>query len=245
MKWTYDQAMRRVFADEGGYSNDAADPGGPTKYGITIIDVRKYLNAGATASDVRALTVAQAMEIYQRHYADPIKYDALPAGVDYAVLDYAINSGLGRAGKVLRALVGWPTNSSAITSEVIAAVSKRDPVKLITAIYDERLTFLKGLKIFSTFGKGWTRRCVQGETAAVAMARQRGPSSLPPEVIPSGGKGKGIEVVSAWLNRDDPSLKFTQAMFADMRSQVACKKRWQPRQHRSTTRSSRHAECLT
>ena len=32
--------------------------------------------------------------------------------------------------------------------------------------------------------------------------------------------GNGNDMVAAWLTRDDPALKFTQAMFADMRSQV-------------------------
>src|SRR5262245_3942254 len=45
----------RVLKHEGGatYTNHPADPGGPTKYGITIHDVRKYLKPGATASDVK------------------------------------------------------------------------------------------------------------------------------------------------------------------------------------------------
>jgi glutamate dehydrogenase len=44
--------------------------------------------------------------------------------------------------------------------------------------------------------------------------------ALTAQILEGGGKGKGAELVSAWLNRDDPSLKFTLAMFADMRSQV-------------------------
>ncbi len=44
--------------------------------------------------------------------------------------------------------------------------------------------------------------------------------ALTAQILDRGGKGRGAELVSAWLNRDDPSLKFTLAMFADMRSQV-------------------------
>jgi len=44
--------------------------------------------------------------------------------------------------------------------------------------------------------------------------------ALTAQILESGGAGKGVDIVNAWLNRDDPSLKFTQAMFADMRSQV-------------------------
>jgi glutamate dehydrogenase len=44
--------------------------------------------------------------------------------------------------------------------------------------------------------------------------------ALTAQIIEHGGKGNGAELVEAWLNRDDPALKFTLAMFADMRSQL-------------------------
>ncbi|HSN00599.1 MAG TPA: NAD-glutamate dehydrogenase, partial [Rudaea sp.] len=51
--------------------------------------------------------------------------------------------------------------------------------------------------------------------------------ALTAQIIEHGGKGaagkasgNGAELVEAWLNRDDPSLKFTLSMFADMRSQL-------------------------
>ncbi|HEY7871456.1 MAG TPA: NAD-glutamate dehydrogenase, partial [Rudaea sp.] len=51
--------------------------------------------------------------------------------------------------------------------------------------------------------------------------------ALTVQVIERGGKGaagkalgNGAELVEAWLNRDDPALKFTLNMFADMRSQL-------------------------
>jgi len=44
--------------------------------------------------------------------------------------------------------------------------------------------------------------------------------ALTAQVIERGGTGKGAELVDGWLNRDDPSLKFTLGMFADMRTQV-------------------------
>ncbi|MBS0438814.1 MAG: NAD-glutamate dehydrogenase [Proteobacteria bacterium] len=44
--------------------------------------------------------------------------------------------------------------------------------------------------------------------------------ALTAQIIGHGGKGSGAELVEAWLNRDDPALKFTLNMFADMRSQL-------------------------
>src|SRR6185369_7462378 len=86
---TYDAAMVRVFADEGGYTNDPVDPGGATNWGITIYDARMYWKRDATPNDVRNMPKAVAAEIYRKHYANPMRYDDLPAGVDYGVLDAA------------------------------------------------------------------------------------------------------------------------------------------------------------
>ena len=43
----------RLLVHEGGYTNHPADPGGPTNFGITIYDYRKYVKPGATAADVQ------------------------------------------------------------------------------------------------------------------------------------------------------------------------------------------------
>jgi lysozyme family protein len=44
---TYDEALRRLLIHEGGYTNHPSDPGGPTNYGITIYDYRKYVKPDA------------------------------------------------------------------------------------------------------------------------------------------------------------------------------------------------------
>ena len=101
MHWTYAPAMEQgVFLHEGGYTNDPRDPGGPTNWGITIYDARRYWKSNATAADVKAMPKSVAEAIYWPHYAVPLCYDDLPAGPDYAALDYGINSGVSRAAKV-------------------------------------------------------------------------------------------------------------------------------------------------
>lgn len=156
MKNTYEESMTRVFEDEGGYTNDKADPGGPTNFGITIADARMYWKTNATADDVKKMPKAVASDIYAKHYASPIKYDTLPAGVDYAVLDYAINSGVSRALRVLSA----------------AQLTHKNSIEIINYIYDERLAFFKRLKTWPTFGRGWEKRCISGRKLALSMAQR-------------------------------------------------------------------------
>jgi lysozyme family protein len=103
-----------------------------------------------------------------------MRCDELPAGVDYAEFDYGVNSGIGRAPRVLRRVLGMNGSSSTVTPEVIAAARKRDAKLLIAAICDERLRFLKALRTWPTFGAGWNRRVAEVRMAATAMA-ERGP----------------------------------------------------------------------
>lgn len=188
MKDTYDTAMTRgVFPHEGGYTDEAADPGGPTNWGITIADARMYWKPSASALDVRSMPKLVAEDIYRKHYAAPIRYDALPAGVDYSVLDYAINSGVGRAGKVLRRLVGLPDNTSVVTTDVLDAVRKRDPVALVNAVNDERLMFLQSLKIWPVYKNGWGRRVSECRALSLSFAK----SKNIPALSNAAAQGKG------------------------------------------------------
>lgn len=195
MKSTYDEAMVKVYEDEGGYSNDAGDPGGPTKYGITIHDARSYWKSNATAADVRAMPKSVAADIYRKHYAAPVHYDDLPPGLDYAVFDYGINSGVSRGIKVLQRKLNL-TADGVMGPATIKAAQEADTPKLISAIYAERLKFLQGLGTWSTFGKGWGRRVAEGKALALKLNSKykdqwKTPSTMPPKA-PTVGAGAVI-----------------------------------------------------
>jgi lysozyme family protein len=193
---TYDEALRRLLVHEGGYTNHPSDPGGPTNFGITIADYRKYVKPGATAADVRAMSVDEARAIYRKRYWDAQRCDELPAGVDYSIFDYGVNSGIGRSGKVLHRVVGLPDNTSVVTDEVLRAVAKRDPKAVIVAINEERLAFLKRLKTWPVFGKGWGARVTAVRAVSLRMAGER---VLVPSVVPSDAPipGKGAVLAPA------------------------------------------------
>lgn len=168
MKETYEEAITRVFADEGGYSNDAGDPGGPTNWGITIADARMYWKSNATASDVRGMPKSVAEDIYRKHYASPLHYDDLPSGVDYAVLDFGINSGDSRSVRFLQRILEVPMDGR-MGPVTISAAQKADAKDVVTKMYDQRLAFLKSLPGWRRFGKGWGTRVREGKIAALKM----------------------------------------------------------------------------
>jgi lysozyme family protein len=77
------------------------------------------------------------------------------------VFDFAVNSGVSRAAKYLQAVLGAAQDGQ-IGAKTLAAITS--PTNTINALCDRRMSFLRNLKTFLTFGKGWTRR-VQGVRA--------------------------------------------------------------------------------
>jgi lysozyme family protein len=176
---TYDDALRRVLAHEGGYTNHPSDPGGPTNFGITIADYRKYVKPNATAADVEAMRADEAKAIYRTKYWDAMRCDDLPAGVDYAVFDYGVNSGIGRAQKVLERIIETRSADGKVSDAELSVIRKKDARTLINGICDERLAFLKSLRTWAVFGNGWSRRVAEVRTAALAMSVARATRPMP------------------------------------------------------------------
>lgn len=189
---SFEASLARLLKDEGGYTNHPSDPGGPTNFGITLADARRYWKADATAADVKAMDIGIAKSIYRVRYWDAQQCSNLPPGVDYAIFDYGVNSGVGRSGKVLRRCLGLPDNTWQVTPQVVAAALAADPVKLCNMIWSERLAFLKSLKTWPVFGKGWTNRVVGGKAFSQTLIAKGGkapPAPAPSSATPA-GKGQ-------------------------------------------------------
>jgi lysozyme family protein len=90
------QLIGDILKNEGGYVNNPDDPGGETNFGISK---RSYPNI-----DMKTLTKQKASEIYLADYWNH-RYDDLTVGLAYQLFDFGINAGVGRAGKMIQALV--------------------------------------------------------------------------------------------------------------------------------------------
>ncbi len=99
-----------IVAREGGFVEDPDDPGGATKYGVTIHTLRR-LGLDVTGdgrvdgADVRRLTQAQAVEIYIDHFFRRPGIGALPEVLQPSVFDMYVNAGA-HAVKILQRLCG-------------------------------------------------------------------------------------------------------------------------------------------
>ena len=168
MDRNFARSLSLVLQHEGGWSEHPKDPGGATMKGITLAVFRRYVEPKATKDDLRHITDAQIASIYRKQYWDAVKGDDLPDGVDYAVFDYAVNSGPGRAAKHLQAVVG-ATQDGKIGPDTIAKTSAMLRASVINGLCDKRMEFLHGLPTWPTFGKGWTSRVTAVRSVALAM----------------------------------------------------------------------------
>lgn len=181
----YGASLEYMLQSEGGYTNHPSDPGGPTNFGITIADYRMYVKPNATADDIRNMSLADAKKIYRAKYWDALRCDELPAGVDYTVFDFGVNSGISRSARYLRMVLGLKPEPASITNGVLTALAIRNPIDVIDQMNDARLQLLKGLKTWPVFGKGWKPRVDRVRADSIKMAKAVKPIVPPPPDIPA------------------------------------------------------------
>lgn len=191
-------SLSLVLAHEGGYVNHPRDPGGATNFGVTqqVYDAyRKY--HGLKLQSVKYITPSEVSDIYNKNYWRLCRADSLPYGLDYAVFDFAVNSGVSRAVRYLQRIVGVKDDGiiGMITLSALESKSKTpaDVEKLIAQYCANRMMFLRALDTFPTFGKGWTRRVIGYRSGAqiddtgvldyaTFMARRKEIVLMPPEI---------------------------------------------------------------
>lgn len=148
---SFDDAFDALIGNEGGYSNNAADPGGETMWGVTARVARASGYAGA----MRDLPRDTAKAIAKKLYWDPLRLDELDSRVAFQIFDANYNGGhpviwmQGAAGAKVDGLLGPAT---------VAAVQAVDPLRFMLRWNALRLNYFTSLKTWSTFGKGWSKR---------------------------------------------------------------------------------------
>jgi len=115
------QILDDLIRREGGYSNRAADRGGPTNFGITIKTLSAWRGRPCDAGDVKDMREAEARAIYVDRYIKPfaeVEDDALRAHL----VDIGVNSGPGRAKTLLaRAMDAALVSGRPLTLELTIA----------------------------------------------------------------------------------------------------------------------------
>lgn len=171
-----------VLKWEGGVSDDAADKGGLTKYGVSwafLKDLessrpsllREILGTSSvTRGLIYSLTQEQAGKLFRARFWDPYDLDTMPQAVALCWYDMNVNHGAGNAAKILQRAC----NKCDFTIPKLAVDGKPGPKTKtalrhmgcregVNAMADERQAFYDRIIANNpsqkVFKNGWTNRC--------------------------------------------------------------------------------------
>ena len=157
---SFKKAIEEVLLFEGGYSNDSADPGGETNWGISS-------RAHPEIKNIKDLTLEDAIQVYYKDYWVPGKaYMIEDQAVADKLLSMQVNAGIYQGTlalqRALRSMHRDVDEDGIMGPETAAAVNGSDPKRLLAAFRSEAGNFYR-LLIYRKphlvkYQNGWLKR---------------------------------------------------------------------------------------
>jgi len=168
----FETCLSETLKWEGGWSNHPQDTGGATMRGVIqrVYDAWRE-RQGLARQTVRKITDDELNAIYRENYWQLVRGDELPEGLDLCVFDYGVNSGPSRSVSHLQEVLGIKVDGN-MGPVTIAAVNASDPVEIVKKLCERRRKFVRQIKSYPTFGKGWNRRIDGIEQVSCAMCSE-------------------------------------------------------------------------
>lgn len=154
----FDTAVAFVLRHEGGYSQDLADPGGETNWGISR---RAYPDL-----PIALLTREEAINIYRRDYWMRMRCDELPGQVALLVFDAAVNQGPDAAVKMLQEELSVAIDG-VLGPLTITAATSRNHDDLALGYCARRGMRYAMTKNLDRYGRGWFKRLLDAYRTAL------------------------------------------------------------------------------
>lgn len=161
----FQRALNHVLHYEGGYVDHPKDPGGATKFGITRRTLAKWRTIRPwwqlPKTAVKKMGRVEAAQIYYKHYWLRSGIDTMPEALGFVVFDFAVNSGPSRAVKHLQWLlsVGVDGGVGLVTQAALKQYCQTHTEQELIKVYvARRHRFLRRLRTYSVFGRGWSNR---------------------------------------------------------------------------------------
>lgn len=133
-----DLIIGAVLQREGGYTDDPADRGGPTNFGITQATLAQWRGRPVSADDVRTMTEAEARTIYADLYLSRTGIGRIANDdVRAVVFDAAVNHGAKPAIRLLQRALGLH-DDGVIGPVTLSAIPYLDGRRLAVRVLAER-----------------------------------------------------------------------------------------------------------
>lgn len=153
MSQEFERSMEIVFKFEGGYANLANDE--ETNLGVRRSTYEAYLGRKVKDTTFKKLKHEDVVPIYREKYWIPSGADRVAWPLCLCLFDFAVHSGVGRAVKELQRVLGIPQDG-VVGQGTMDAI--RSSVNLPNRYLDAREKFIKSIKNFNLYGKGWLNR---------------------------------------------------------------------------------------
>lgn len=171
---SFERAFDIVLHHEGGLSDDPRDPGGITKFGISIrfagsVNLDIDGDGRTTGEDIRALTRARAAQLYREHFWLALACDKIDHfGLALMVFDGGVNQGVGTIARRLQRSVG-AVDDGKIGPMTLATIARHanDYPSIINDLAARRGKRYAETRNFDRYGLGWMRRLMKIHATAI------------------------------------------------------------------------------
>lgn len=170
----FEKAFPYILKHEGVYSDNPNDPGGPTKYGVSLRYLMSNKETGdingdgvINADDIKNLTIAQAGVLYSDGFWKPNKlYQINDQAIATKALDMYVNMGP-YAGRIIQRAINNILKNCLVVDGILGiktfnAINLLKPKSLMTEICKECVEFYTSLvkekPKLEVFLKGWLVR---------------------------------------------------------------------------------------
>ena len=157
------EIIGRTIVREGGFVDHPSDPGGATKYGITLATLSRWRSERVTKDDVRGLTEREAVQIYYQFYWQRLSLSLLGNRwwLKEFIFDWCVNGGLRNPIRQIQSLVGTkrdgysgPQTYGALISW-LEAQEPEGPSRLVDCRIRWYLRIVKKRPASAAFLEGW------------------------------------------------------------------------------------------
>lgn len=158
-----EKVINHTIEMEGGFVNHPKDPGGATKYGITLNTYKKLVNKDATVKDIMVLSLNEAKQFYRTYFFYKYNIEKLPEPVWDIVFDMTVNHGPSNAFSILQLALIKLGQKPAVTGVNDAATQgacqQVSPAALRASIIAQRCSFYAAIirkkPEMKIFANGW------------------------------------------------------------------------------------------